>query len=222
PSVLAADREPTLFQDADGGDIVFRNMGIQRPLLDKVEKRCERLGRNALAPVLLANPVADEWLTGLLPFPDVPSNMPLEEDGLLYGSRVTQESGPVRHERIPVPGRERRHLVGLRVQLLLEEDGEVTLGHVPQTDIAALRVWRALDIGWDVGAVLGHSHHSRRHVRKVDPSVTTDRETCAVASSGGFALRGGASTRGGKGWETFARSVIAGGRRRRSRPTARI
>ena len=37
----------------------------------------------------------------------------------------------MRHKGIPVPGWEGGHSVGLRVALVLEEDGQVAGGHVP-------------------------------------------------------------------------------------------
>src|SRR5712692_9339381 len=69
--------------------------------------------------------------------------MPVEEDGLYGAGFVSQNLGPVRHEGIPVRwvlGRESRHLVRVRVQLLLEEDRQVTHPYVPQENIGGLGV----------------------------------------------------------------------------------
>jgi hypothetical protein len=63
PSILADNRESTFPQDPQGGDIVFGSPRIEGALLDVTEKRQERTGRDAFAPVLLAKPVAD--LSGL-------------------------------------------------------------------------------------------------------------------------------------------------------------
>src|SRR5437667_131602 len=88
--------------------------------------RCSREG-DALAPVGLANPVADFRFPELFIFiaQDTASHMPVEEDGLYGDGLVSQNLGPVHHEGIPVRwvlGRESRHLVRVRVQLLVEED----------------------------------------------------------------------------------------------------
>ena len=61
--------------------------------------------------------------------------MPVEEYGLYCDGLVAQNPRPVRREGIPVrwvPGREGRHMVCVRVQLLVEEYWEVTFYHVPQ------------------------------------------------------------------------------------------
>jgi len=114
---------------------VFRDMGIHRAHLDVAQKRCQRLGGHALTPVCLSNPVADLRLTELFKAHDVPSHLPVEEDGLLGDGLVGQNPCPVRHERIPVSGGEGRHRVGVRVPLLLEEYGEVTGCHISQEDV---------------------------------------------------------------------------------------
>jgi len=47
----------------------------------------------------------------------------------------------VRHKCVPIPGHEGGHPKRVRVALLLEEDREIALGHIPQSDIARQRGW---------------------------------------------------------------------------------
>ena len=61
-------------------------------------------------------------------------HLPIEEDGLEDVRFIGQNLSPVRHERFPIPGREVRYLVGDWVELLLEEDGEVTRDNISQED----------------------------------------------------------------------------------------
>jgi hypothetical protein len=60
----------------------------------------------------------------------VAGDLIVEHDGLRDEGLVSQDPGPVRRERIPIPGREGGHLGRHRVELVLEEDGEVVLRHV--------------------------------------------------------------------------------------------
>ncbi len=89
------------------------------------------LGGNALAPIFLSDPVADFSLARLFPANDVASDLPIVEDGLRSNCLVAHNLvGPVRHEGFPFPGRESGHLVGVRVKLVFEENGEVCFPHI--------------------------------------------------------------------------------------------
>ncbi len=61
--------------------------------------------------------------------------MPAEEDGLDGDGLVAQNPRPVR--------REGGHMVRVRVQLMLEEYGEVTFCHVSQEDLTCQGAWCA-------------------------------------------------------------------------------
>ena len=70
----------------------------------------------------------------MVPYLKCIGHMPVEKDGLYCDGLVAQNSHPVCREGIPIRwvlGREGGHLVRLRVQLLLEEYGQVTFCHVP-------------------------------------------------------------------------------------------
>src|SRR5580765_6918274 len=63
--------KPTLLQDADRADIVHRDMGVQRPDRHLVHEQGERLCRDATAPPLASDPVAEHLLPILRPAADV-------------------------------------------------------------------------------------------------------------------------------------------------------
>ena len=139
PRLLDAKREPAFFQNAERGDIVFRDMGVKGARLDSSQEFGERLRGNALTPEVLSNPVADEWLSVPFPADDITRHVSVEEDGLFRHGLIAQDLFPMRHEGIPCPGRKGGHLVGVRVALLLEEYGEVGVGHVSQANVARMR-----------------------------------------------------------------------------------
>ena len=86
-------------------------------------------------PVVPADPVADQELAGHLEAHDVSGNLLVEHDRALRHGGVAEDLRlPVLHERVAVPGRERRHAVRDRIALMLEEDGKIVFGHVPQPD----------------------------------------------------------------------------------------
>ena len=69
----------------------------------------ERLRDEALAPVLPPESVADLSLAAFLEAHDCAGYAPPQEHRPLDDALVGQDFGPVRHERIPVPSRERSH-----------------------------------------------------------------------------------------------------------------
>src|SRR5687768_13442689 len=70
-ALLALEAETALLQDADRADVVLGHMRVEGTLGHEVQESGERPGRDTLAPILLADPVADEADTVLGPAPDV-------------------------------------------------------------------------------------------------------------------------------------------------------
>ena len=120
------------------------HMSMEGTGLHLAQERRQRPGGDALAPVVPSNPVADFSQAVLFKAHDVADHMPVEDDGLLGDSLVSQDPGPVRRERIPVPGGDAGHRVRLGVQLMFEENREVILCHVPQQKIARQRAGSAV------------------------------------------------------------------------------
>jgi hypothetical protein len=136
--------EPAFLEDADGSDVVFRDVGIQRARLDVTQKLRQRPGSDSPAPEALADPVTDERSARLLEAHDVSGHLSVEKDRLLRDGRVGQDLRPVSHECFPVPGRERGHPDRVPVELLFEEDGEVALRDVAQPDVVGHTVVPAI------------------------------------------------------------------------------
>jgi hypothetical protein len=134
PSFFAADLEPALLQQPDGGDVVVGGAGIEGTLLYLTQEPAECPRGDAPAPVALPDPVAHLPLAGALEAQYVAGHAPVEEYGHFRDGSVGQDPLPARHESVPVRrvlGREGGHTVCLRVVLLVEEYGEVLFGHIP-------------------------------------------------------------------------------------------
>jgi hypothetical protein len=97
-----------------------------------VDQLSQGLGGEPLAPELLPDPVADEPPAVLLPADRVAGDLVLEDDRLLHEGRIGEDSLPVGVEGLAVAWGEVGHGGRLRVALVLEEDGEVGLEHVPE------------------------------------------------------------------------------------------
>src|SRR3954453_9462016 len=124
-ALLALEGEAALLQDADRADVVLGHVRVEGTLCHEGQKSGERPGRDTLAPILLADPVADEADTVLGPAPDVARDLAVDEDRLLDRRRVAEDLCPVGGEGCAVAGGEGGHARGVVVELLLVEDGEV-------------------------------------------------------------------------------------------------
>lgn len=135
---LALEPEAALLQNADRADVVLGHVCVEGTLGHEVQERGERPGRDTLAPMLLADPVADEANTVLGPTPDVPRNLAIDEDRLRNRRRVAKNIGrPMGVEGGAVAGGEDRHARGVGVELMLVEDGEVVGLDVAEVDFVA-------------------------------------------------------------------------------------
>ena len=137
-ALLALKAEAALLQDADRGDVVLGHVRVERTLGHEVQESGERAGRDTLAPMLLADPVADEAETVLRPAPDVARDLAIDEDRLLDRRRVAEDvRRPMGVEGCAVAGGEGGHARGVRVELMLVEDGEVVGLDVAQSYFVA-------------------------------------------------------------------------------------
>ena len=102
------------------------HMRVEGTLGHEVQESGEGPGRDTLAPMLLADPVADEADTVLGPAPDVARDLAIDEDRLVDRRRVAEDvRRPMGIEGCAVAGREGGHARGVSVELMLVEDGEV-------------------------------------------------------------------------------------------------
>ena len=125
-ALLTLEAEAALLQDADRGDVVLGHVRAEGTLGHEVQESGERPGRDTLAPMLLAYPVANEAVTVLGPAPDVARDLAIDEDRLLDRRRVAEDvRRPMSVEGCAVAGGEGGHARGVSVELMLVEDGEV-------------------------------------------------------------------------------------------------
>src|SRR6516225_4126935 len=94
--------EGALLQDPDRASVVHRDMGIQRASRHMAYKLRERLRRDAAAPVLATDPVAEHALPVLLPAPDVARHGAIHHDRELDYGVVGAGLRPVRGELLLV------------------------------------------------------------------------------------------------------------------------
>src|SRR5262245_33071767 len=123
----------TLVQDADRARVVHRDMGVQRPDRHLVHQQGERLCRDAAAPELASDPVAEELLPVLLPAADVTRHHAIRNDGAHNVCFVGADLRPVRRELIMITSRKRRHLDSLGIRLVVEEHVEIPVFDTPET-----------------------------------------------------------------------------------------
>ena len=125
--------EPALLQDADRAHVVPHDVGVQRPDRHLVHEQGERPRRDAAAPPLASDPVAEQLLPVLRPAADVARHHAVGHDGAHHQGVVAADLRPVRLELILVASGERRHLDRLRIRLVLEEDVEIPVLDPPET-----------------------------------------------------------------------------------------
>jgi hypothetical protein len=105
---------------------VLGHVRVEGTLGNEVQESGERLSRDTLAPILLADPIADEADTVLGPAPDVARDLAVDDDRLRDRRRVAEDvCRPMGVEGCAVAGGEGGHARGVGVELLLVEDGEV-------------------------------------------------------------------------------------------------
>ena len=125
-ALFALEAEAALLQDADRGDVVFGHARAEGTLGYEVQESGERPGRDTLAPMLLADPVADEADTVLGPAPDVARDLAIDEDRLVDRLRVAENvRRPMGVEGCAVAGGEGGQARGVGIELMLVEDGEI-------------------------------------------------------------------------------------------------
>src|SRR5688500_3148385 len=90
-ALLALEAEAALLQDADRGDVVLGHVRMEGTLGHDVQESGERAGRDTLAPMLLADPVADEADIVLEPAPDVARDLAVDDDRLVNRRRVAED-----------------------------------------------------------------------------------------------------------------------------------
>ena len=91
-----------------------------------MEKLRQRRARDAAAPELASDPVADETVGAVGPRPDVPGDAPAEENCANGAGGGGHDFRPVGHERVAIARGKRGHVRSFGVELMLEKDGQVT------------------------------------------------------------------------------------------------
>ena len=136
--LLALASEAALLENADRGDVVVGHVGVKGTHGHDTEKPGQSLRRDTPAPMLFADPVADEADIILLPTPDVSGHFAIEEDRLRHRRRVAEDVvRPMRIEGGSIALGEARHSRRISVELLLEEDGEVVRLDVAESNLVA-------------------------------------------------------------------------------------
>jgi len=78
--MLGGRDEFAFLQNPDGADVVLDHEGMEWPLFDFGDEGGEGSGRNAPAPELAADPVADQLPVSGYPASDVSSHLPVADD----------------------------------------------------------------------------------------------------------------------------------------------
>lgn len=130
--VLGGRDEFAFLQNPDGADVVLGHEGMEWPLFDFGDEGGEGSRRNAPAPELAPDPVADQPLVLGDPASDVPSHLPVADDRADDVRGLAAELGPMCHEGVMIPRGKRRHPHGFRVALMLEEDRKVGVDDLAQ------------------------------------------------------------------------------------------
>src|SRR4051794_39856203 len=123
--VLPDLHESALLEHADRAGILGVDARMARPLGYLLEEGAERRCRDASAPVLAADPVADQAPLLGLPADDVPRHLAVGLDRAVDGVGSCAVLLPVGVERLLVLGGDAGHGHPFGVALMLEEDGQV-------------------------------------------------------------------------------------------------
>ncbi len=108
---------------------------MERPLGYLLEEGAERRRRDPSAPLLAADPVADQPPLLALPADDVAGHFAVGLDRAVDGVGSRADVLPMREERLLVPGRDAGHGDAFGVALMLEEDGQVGVDDGSQFDV---------------------------------------------------------------------------------------
>jgi hypothetical protein len=127
--------EAALLQDLDRARVVHLDIGIEGSRRHVAEQEGESFRRDAAAPVVTADPVADELSARLLPAQHVPDDAAVRHDRLRHARRVCSDLGPMSGEVSPVPRWEGGHPERLGVLLVGEERLEVAVLDVPDLHV---------------------------------------------------------------------------------------
>ena len=138
--VVAAVRlEAALLEHAARRAVVRRDRRVQRPLVELAEERGERGARDAVPPVLAADPVADLADAVLLPAHQVAGDLAVADDRAHEGFLVAADPLPLLVEGRALARGDAGHRARLRVALVLEEDRQVGVLDRAQPDVAQRR-----------------------------------------------------------------------------------
>ena len=129
-SCTRSRRKPHLSRTPDRAYVVHRDMGVQRPDRNLVHEQGERLRRDAAAPLLASDPVAEQLLPISRQLPMWPATTPSAST-----VRTTTVSSarprPVRREHVLVASGKRRHLDRLSIRLVVKEHVKVPVFDAP-------------------------------------------------------------------------------------------
>ena len=107
--VFGGQDEFAFLQNPDGADVVLGDEGMEWPLFDFGDEGGEGSRRNAPAPELAPDPVADQPLVLADPASDVPSYLPVAHDRADDVRGFAPELGPMCDEGVMIPRGKRRH-----------------------------------------------------------------------------------------------------------------
>ncbi len=130
--VLGGRDEFAFLQNPDGADVVLSHEGMEWPLFDFGDEGGEGSRRNAPAPEVAPDPVADQPLVLGDPASDVPSHLSVADDRADDVRGLTAELGPMCHEGVMIPRGKRRQPHSFRVALMLEEDRKLGVDDLAQ------------------------------------------------------------------------------------------
>ena len=119
----------------EGADVVLGHEGMEWPLFDFGDEGGDGSRRNAPAPKLAPDPVADQPPFLGDPASDVPGHLLIADDRADDVRGLEADLGPMGHEGLMLPRGERRHLRGYRVALVLEEDRQVGVDDIAQNHL---------------------------------------------------------------------------------------
>jgi len=122
---LANDHEPASLEYSDRAAVVLRDVRVERTRRLDPQELAERTRRNALAPELATDPVADESQVPFLPAQEVARDLSVPDDRSCEPRVVGEDPRPMRDVGIPVAGGNGGHAGRLGVELVLEEDEHV-------------------------------------------------------------------------------------------------
>lgn len=130
--VLGGRDELAFLQNPDGTDVVLGHEGVDGSLFDFANEGGEGSRRNAPAPELAPDPVADQPPVLGDPASDVSSHLPIADDRADDVRGLAAEPGPMCREGLMTPRGKRRHPHGFRVALVLEENRKVGVDDLAQ------------------------------------------------------------------------------------------